>query len=51
MADPAPAPAPVVSEQAASEAIEIMLPNGLRLRVGNDVGLAALRRVMLVLRG
>jgi|SRR5580692_6402519 transposase len=51
MADPASVPAPVVSEQAAAEAIEIVLPDGLRLRVGNDVGLAALRRVMTVLRG
>ena len=49
-ADPV-APRPVVSEQAAAEAIEIVLPDGLRLRVGNDVGLAALRRVMTVLRG
>jgi transposase len=51
MADPAPVAAPVVSEQATREAIEIVLPDGLRLRVGNDVGLAALRRVMTVLRG
>jgi transposase len=51
MADPASVPAPVVSEQAAAEAIEIVLPDGLRLRVGNDVGLAVLRRVMTVLRG
>lgn len=51
MSDPAPVAAPVVSEPAAAEAIEIMLPDGLRLRVGNDVGLAALRRVMTVLRG
>jgi transposase len=51
MADPASVPAPVVSEQASAEAIEIVLPDGLRLRVGNGVGLAALRRVMTVLRG
>jgi transposase len=51
MADPTSVPAPVVSEQASAEAIEIVLPDGLRLRVGNDVGLAALRRVMTVLRG
>ena len=31
--------------------IEISLPDGSRVRVGNDVSLAALRRVMLVLRG
>jgi transposase len=51
MADPVSVPDPVVSEQASAEAIEIVLPDGLRLRVGNDVGLAALRRVMTVLRG
>ena|SRR3978361_290971 len=51
MAEPAPAAAPVVSEQRAGETIEIVLPDGLRLRVGNDVGLTALRRVMTVLRG
>ena len=51
MADPASVPVPVVSEQAAAEAIEIVLPDGLRLRVGNDFGLVALRRVMTVLRG
>ena len=51
MADPASVPAPIVSEHATREAIEIVLPDGLRLRVGNDVGLAALRRVMTVLRG
>ena len=45
---PAPAPAmPLVSEGQ----IEISLPDGSRVRVGNDVGLAALRRVMSVLRG
>jgi hypothetical protein len=31
--------------------IEIALPDGSRVRVGNDVGLVALRRVMTVLRG
>jgi hypothetical protein len=35
----------------AAEAIEITLPDGSRLRVGNDVNVAALRRVMTVLRG
>ena len=51
LADPAPMPTPVVGERAATEAIEIVLPDGLRLRVGNNVGLTALRRVMTVLRG
>ena len=31
--------------------IEISLPDGSRVRVGNDVSFAALRRVMSVLRG
>ena len=45
---PAPAPAlPLASEGQ----IEISLPDGSRVRVGNDVSLAALRRVMSVLRG
>jgi hypothetical protein len=50
----APPPAtisPPVSERLATEAIEITLPDGSRLRVGNGVNLAALRRVMTVLRG
>jgi transposase len=36
---------------AAAETVEIVLPDGLRVRVGNDVGLVALRRIMTVLRG
>ncbi len=31
--------------------IEISLPDGSRVRVGSDVNLTALRRVMTVLRG
>ena len=50
-ADGGSSAAPVVSEQNAAGTIEVVLPDGLRLRVGNDVGLAALRRVMTVLRG
>jgi transposase len=41
-------PAP---EPAASAKIEITLPDGCRVRVGNDVTLTTLRRVMAVLRG
>ena len=41
----APAPPPNEGQ------IEISLPDGSRVRVGNDVNLAALRRVMSVLRG
>jgi len=38
-------------DRAAAETVEIVLPDGLRVRVGNDVGLVALRRIMKVLRG
>lgn len=41
---PAPAPAP------AQERIEIALPDGTCIRVGTDIGLAALRRVMAAVR-
>lgn len=34
-----------------ADAIEITLPDGSRVRVGNDVSLATLRRVMTALRG
>jgi len=43
--------APPSAERAAADAIEITLPDGSRVRVGNDVSLAALRRVMKALRG
>jgi hypothetical protein len=39
------------STNAAAETIEISLPDGSRVRVGNDVSLATLRRVMTALRG
>jgi transposase len=42
---------PPVNPRPAAETIEIVLPDGSRLRVGNDVNLAALRRVMAALRG
>jgi transposase len=45
-----PTPAPAIP-LATEGQIEISLPDGSRVRVGNDVSLAALRRVMLVLRG
>ena len=47
----APGIAPPSLIPAAAETVEIVLPDGLRVRVGNDVGLAALRRIMKVLRG
>lgn len=42
---------PLVNDQHGEETIEIVLPDGCRLRVGNGVGLAALRRVVTALRG
>jgi transposase len=51
-ASPAAAePERMVTVQPAAETIEVMLPDGSRLRVGNEVGLAALRRVLAALRG
>jgi transposase len=43
--------APPSREPGAAEIVEIVLPDGLRVRVGNEVGLIALRRIMKVLRG
>ena len=40
-----------VNARAAAETIEVVLPDGSRLRVGNEVGLAMLRRVLTALRG
>lgn len=44
-------PSPPANDRSAAEMIEIVLPDGSRLRVGNDVSLVALRRVMAALRG
>jgi transposase len=46
---PEPEPTPPPSRKAA--AIEIELPDGIRVRVGEEVGLVALRRVLAALRG
>ena len=46
-----PATAPPVNNHAASDTIEIVLPDGSRVRVGSGVNLSALRRVMTALRG
>jgi transposase len=40
-----------VNARAAAATIEIVLPDGSRLRVGNEVGLPVLRRVLTALRG
>ena len=45
---PEPTPPPPSSRTAA--AIEIELPDGIRVRVGDEVGLVALRRVLAALR-
>jgi transposase len=46
--EPEPAPPPASRK---SSAIEIELPGGIRVRVGEEVGLVALRRVLAALRG
>ena len=46
---PEPEPTPPLSRKAA--AIEIELPDGIQVRVGEEVSLAALRRVLAALRG
>jgi transposase len=54
MAEPAPTAtdiSPPINERHAAETIEIVLPEGSCLRVGNEVSLAALRRVLTALRG
>jgi len=54
MADSARPPAPVPSpprDPPTAETIEIVLPDGCRLRVGNAVSTTMLRRVMAALRG
>ncbi len=40
-----------IDERRSVEPIEIVLPDGCRLRVGNEVSLAMLRRVLTALRG
>lgn len=42
---------PPISKRQATDRIEIVLPDGLRVHVGDLVSLGALRRVMTVLRG
>jgi hypothetical protein len=50
LTDP-PSPALPVNNQLASDTIEIVLPDGSRVRVGSGVNLNALRRVVTALRG
>lgn len=42
---------PPTADRFAADAIEVTLPDGSRVRVGNDVSLPALRRVITALRG
>jgi transposase len=44
-------PAPVIRPRSQAGLIEIELGDGRQVRVGNDVNLAALRRVLMALRG
>ncbi len=48
---PASASAPAANKHPASDTIEIVLPDGSRVRVGSGVNLTALRRVVTALRG
>jgi transposase len=48
---PVPDPPPPPTADGASRTIEISLPDGSQVRVGDDVSLRALRRVMAALRG
>ncbi len=50
LALPPPCPAPGQAVPAETERIEIALPDGTCIRVGADVGLVALRRVMTAVR-
>ena len=50
LALPPPCPAPSKAAPAEADRIEIALPDGTCIRVGADVGLAALRRVMTAVR-
>ena len=47
----APVTAPAVNNPLSTDTIEIVLPDGSRVRVGSGVNLNALRRVVTALRG
>jgi transposase len=49
--EPLPEPEPTLPPSRKAAAIEIELPDGTRVRVGEEVGLVALRRVLAALRG
>lgn len=48
---PGPGPAPPQPSPRMAAAIEIELPDGIRVRVGDEASLVALRRVLAALRG
>lgn len=50
-ADPQTAGRTAAPAATRSDGIEIELPNGVRLRVGSEIGTTALRRVVAALRG
>ena len=50
-APPSAVTPPPAAQRPAVDGIEITLPDGSRVRVGNDVSLTSLRRVMAALRG
>lgn len=49
--EPQPEPEPTPPPSRKGAAIEIELPDGIRVRVGEEVSLVALRRVLAALRG
>ncbi len=51
LSDLPPALPPLVTEPVGSRLIEVVLPDGVRLRLGSEISTAALRRVIAVLRG
>ncbi len=51
LSDPPPPLPPLVTEPVGSGLIEVVLPDGVRLRLGSDISTIALRRVIAVLRG
>lgn len=48
---PPPTTPPLAAEPATAGMIEVVLPDGIRLRLGSDISAATLRRVIAVLRG
>ena len=51
LSDTPPPKPPLMAEPALAGLIEVVLADGVRLRLGNDISTTALRRVIAVLRG